>query len=66
MSTVPDTAARAAGWVSAVRNQSFDGYDHRKILDLASDAAPGYFVAVRFLAGLENRLKLISTMLTSY
>src|SRR5882757_7880068 len=30
---------------AAVWNQSFDGYDHRKSLDLAGDGAPGRFVA---------------------
>ena len=34
------------GWGGAAAgNQSFDGYDHRKGLDLAGDGAPGYFVA---------------------
>jgi hypothetical protein len=30
---------------AAVWNQAFDGYDHRKSLDLAGDDAPGRFVA---------------------
>jgi hypothetical protein len=34
------------GWgKAAVGNQSFDGYDHRKSLDLAGDDASGHFVA---------------------
>jgi hypothetical protein len=34
------------GWgKAAVRNQAFDGYDHRKSPDLAGDDAPSCFVA---------------------
>jgi hypothetical protein len=33
------------GWGGAAGNQSFDGYDHGKGLDLAGDGASGYFVA---------------------
>jgi hypothetical protein len=39
-------AAGCVGWgEAAVRNQSFDSYDHRKSLDLAGDDASGHFVA---------------------
>jgi hypothetical protein len=31
-----------------------DGYDHRKILNLASDVAPGYFVAE--ISGSQDRI----------
>jgi hypothetical protein len=30
---------------AAVRNQSFDGHDHRESLDLADDDSPGRIVA---------------------
>src|SRR3984957_20725268 len=33
------------GWGGGARNQSFDGYDHRKGFDLTGDGAPGYLVA---------------------
>ena len=36
---------RPGGGEAAVRYQAFDGYDHRKSLDLAGDDAPGHFAA---------------------
>ena len=33
------------GGIHSGRNQAFDGYDHRKSLDLAGDDASGHFVA---------------------